>query len=80
MSKDHMLTTYDNPFDPFEDFISWLMFDIEMGYNSCEKLAKVVVLSDNMTQKEESDEIERAIDEIIYNDDLGIYQRATQKE
>ena len=80
MSKEHMLTTYDNPFDPFEDFISWLMFDIEMGYNSCEKLAKVVHISDNMTQKEESEEIERAIDEIIFNDDLGIYQRATQKE
>lgn len=75
-----MLTTYDNPFDPFEQFTSWLMFDIEMGYNSCEKLARVAQLSDNMTQKEESDEIERAIDEVIFNDDLGIYQRTTQKE
>ena len=80
MSKEHMLTTYDNPFDPFEQFIPWLLFDIEMGYNSCEKLAQVAQLSDNMTQKEESDEIERAIDEVIFNDELGIYQRATQKE
>ena len=27
------LTTFDNPFDPFEQFNSWFMFDCEKGYN-----------------------------------------------
>ena len=27
-----MLTTVDNPFDPFEQFTSWFMFDEEKGY------------------------------------------------
>ena len=34
MSKVCMLTTVDNPFNPFKDFDSWLMFDNEKGYNS----------------------------------------------
>ena len=28
-----MLTTFDNPFDPFEQFTSWFLFDTEKGYN-----------------------------------------------
>ena len=27
MAKKCMLTTIDNPFDPFEQFTSWLLFD-----------------------------------------------------
>ena len=79
MSKECMLTTIDNPFDPFEQFTSWLMFDIEKGYNSCSYLARIVNLSDDMTQKEMDDEIDRAIDEIITLNPLGIYIKATRQ-
>ena len=79
MSKECMLTTIDNPFDPFEQFTSWLMFDIEKGYNSCSYLARIVNLSDDMTQKEMDEEIDRAIDEIITLNPLGIYIKATRQ-
>ena len=79
MSKECMLTTIDNPFDPFEQFTSWLMFDIEKGYNSCSYLARIVNLSDDMTQKEIDEEIDRAIDEIITLNPLGIYIKATRQ-
>ena len=65
MAKECMLTTLDNPFDPFEQFIPWFMFDVEKGYYTSSYLARIVNLTDDMTQKEENEEIERAIDEII---------------
>ena len=75
-----MLTTIDNPFDPFEQFTSWFLFDVEKGYNTCGYLARIVKLSDDMSQKEQEDEIERAIDEIISINPSGIYIKAFPKD
>lgn len=79
MTNEVTLTTVDNPFDPFEQFSSWLMFDIEKGYQSCEKLAKITKISDDMSQSEIDEEIDRAIEEIIQYDFLNIYTKATRK-
>lgn len=69
------LTTIDNPFDPSKDFDSWLMFDTEKDYNSCAFLARIARTSDQFSEEENDLEIERAIDEIISNDFLGIYKK-----
>ena len=68
-----MLSTVDNPFDPFENFSSWYMFDVEAGYNSCAYLARIAKTSDQFTDVENDEEIERAIDEIIQYDFRNIY-------
>jgi hypothetical protein len=70
-----MLTTFDNPFDPFEQFTSWFLFDVEKGYNTCGKLARIAKLSDGLSEKEVEKEVNRAIDEIITYDFLNIYKR-----
>ena len=70
-----MLTTIDNPYDYFDDFINWRMFDIEKHYFCCEYLDRMTNVSDEMTQKERNAEIERAIDEIIENNPLGIFKK-----
>jgi hypothetical protein len=75
-----MLTTFDNPFDPFTQFTSWLLFDKEKGYNSCERLARIAQTSDEMSEEETNIEIERAIDEIIYYDFLNIYKKVRRNE
>ena len=80
MAKNCMLTTIDNPFDPFEDFASWFMFDIEKGYYSCSRLDRIANFSEDMTQHEIDIETERAIDEIIKYDFLNIYTKATRSE
>ena len=79
MSNECMLTTFDNPFDPFEQFTSWFLFDVEKGYNTCSYLARLTEVTDEMTQKEENEEIERAIDKIIMNDFLNIYKKVRRK-
>ena len=73
-----MLTTYDNPFNPFEQFSSWFLFDVEKGYNTCSYLARIAKLSDEMSQQEEDEEVERAIDEIIKYDFMNVYKKVTK--
>lgn len=78
MENEYMLSTIDNPFNPFEDFSSWFMFDIEHSYNTCGYLARVVNLRDDFTQKEIDEEIERAIDSIIMTDPIGMYMKVSK--
>ena len=78
MSKECMLSTIDNPFDPFEQFVQWFLFDIEKGYNSCSLLARIIQVSDDMSEPEIDAETERAIDAIIENDVLNIYKKVTR--
>ena len=75
MSNDCRLTTFDNPFDPFEQFTSWLLFDNENNYFTLNKLDRISHYSDDMTEKEIDEDHERAIDEIIDNDFLNIYKK-----
>ena len=70
-----MLTTIDNPFDPFEQFDSWFLFDVEKGYNSCSRLDRIARIGDDFTQKEIEEEKERAIDEIIKYDFMNVYKK-----
>lgn len=75
-----MLSTIDNPFNPFEDFNSWFLFDVEKGYNSCSYLARIAKTSNEFTEKEEDEEIERAIDEIIQYDFMNLYIKVKQSD
>ena len=78
MSNDCMLTTFDNPFDPFDQFTSWLLFDKEKGHNTCEYLARIANLSDDMSQEEIDIETERAIDSIIKYDVTNTFKKVTR--
>ena len=75
-----MLTTFDNPFDPFEQFDDWLMFDCEKGYYTCNMLARLVDanITEGLSQKEIDDVTDQAIDWIIENDFLNIYKKVTR--
>lgn len=70
-----MLTTFDNPFNPFDQFEEWFLFDVEKGYNSCGKIARIANFSEDMSDKEYLEETERAIDAIILYDPLNIYKK-----
>lgn len=78
MDTEVMLTTFDNPYDPFEEFVPWFMFDISKGYYTCSLLARIARSSEEFTTVEEKAETERAIDAIIDNDFLNIYKKVTR--
>ena len=74
--RDYMLTTRDNPYDPWTQWDEWYSYDQQKGYGTCEYLARIASTSIDMTDEENSKEISRAIDEIIGYDVLGLYKRA----
>ena len=81
MSKEIVaITTIDNPFDPFDQFESWFLFDVQKGYNTCAYLDRIARTTDEFTDEENRSEIERAIDEIIENDFMHIYKKVKKGE
>ena len=78
MDTEVMLTTFDNPHDPFDDFLSWFLFDIEQGYYTCSLLARIARYSEDFSVLEEKEDMERAIDQIIEQDFLNIYKKVSR--
>lgn len=80
MRRRCMLTTFDNPYDPFDQFIPWFLFDIEKGYYTCSYLGRIARISDQLSDAENDMEVERAIDEIIKYDFRNIYKKVVREE
>lgn len=75
MAAQYMLTTFDNPYNPFLQFDEWKQFDDQQGYNTCGYLARVADLPNDLSDEEEKSAIEQAIDSIIQHDFLNIYKK-----
>lgn len=74
-----MLTTVDNPHDPFTKFDEWYAFDEAAGYHSSALLARIVRSSDDLSEADQSLAIEQAIDEVVEENVLGIYRKVSSK-
>lgn len=75
MMSNYALSTIDNPYNPFTQFGEWFVFDVTNGYNSCGYLARIAHTSDALSEEENEEEVERAIDEIVAIDPFGIYRK-----
>lgn len=75
----HMLTTVDNPFDPFTQFDQWYAWDQAAGYYTSDYLARIVRTSDDLSDADQDLAIEYAIDEIVRENVLGIYRKVSEK-
>lgn len=64
-NKEIFITTVDNPYDYFKQFDEWLNYDRLKGYFTLEYLARLVHTAPDLSEEEERNEIERAIDSII---------------
>ena len=73
-----MLTTTDNPHNPFTAYDEWYAFDRAAGYHTPSFLARIVVSSDDLSEADQSLAIETAIDEIIQENVLGIYRKVSR--
>jgi hypothetical protein len=71
----HMLTTVDNPYNPFTHWDEWWAYDIAHGYHTAGYLARIARNSDEISETDQELANEAAIDEIIEEDARGIYLR-----
>ena len=84
-----MLTLIDNPYDYFTQFDDWFMYDneqqskLDLPSNCCSYLDRVVVqlggITEDMTEIEENQLVEKAIDEIIALNPFHIYKKVTKQ-
>lgn len=73
------LTTVDNPYDPFDNFLEWWRFDNDMGYGTCQILDRLTNVSDRMSEKERDSELERGIDELIKADPANLFKKVVRE-
>ena len=77
--KKAMLTTYDNPYDPFDQYEDWFAFDARKGYNTPGLLARIAVVSDELSEADETSAITHAIDEIVEENVSGLYKKVERE-
>lgn len=72
-----MITTTDNPHNPFIAFDEWKKWDEAHGYYTCEYLARVTRSSDELSLSDQELAIEDAINEIAEHNITGMYKVVT---
>ena len=59
------ITTIDNPFNPFTEWDEWFNFDLQKGYRTCEQLASITFLSDQLSDSENNETVDAAITQLM---------------
>lgn len=79
-TEEFLLTTVDNPFNPFTEFDEWLSFDTQKGYNTCGYLARIVKSSHQLSETDEALAIDLAIEEILKENIYGVHRKVSSKD
>ncbi len=62
---EYMLSTYDNPISPFDEFEAWWKYDMLLGHDCCGTLAREAntspLFSDEVNEKYIDDAVDRLI-------------------
>lgn len=73
-----MLTTIDNPYNPFTQYDEWWAYDRYLGHYTPEYLARVAVVPDSLSPLDQELAIDDAIAEIVALNFNGLYARVTK--
>ena len=77
--EDVMLSTIDNPWNPFTHYDEWLAEDTRLGYHTPSLLARVVVSSNELSDYDQELDIVRAIDEIVSENVSGMHRKVSRE-
>lgn len=76
--EEAMLTTIDNPYNPFTQYDEWYAYDRYLGHYTPEYLARVAIVSDGLSPLDQELAIDDAIAEIVALNFNGLYARVTK--
>lgn len=79
MEKDSMLTTFDNPFNPFTEFDRWWKEDLLLGHDCCGLLANESNVSDVASDEVNDKAIIEAMERIVKREPM-IYKIVYQSD
>jgi len=77
---EYMLTTVDNPFNPFTNFSEWYTYDMSLGYNTMGFLARVAAVPMNLSQYDRDKAIGDAIEEIARENVSGVHRKVARED
>lgn len=75
---EYMLTTVDNPFDPFTMFDEWMQYDTRMGYHTLAFLGRIAKVSNDLSEPDQALAIQQAIDEIVSENVSGMWRKVSR--
>ena len=70
-----MLSTLDNPFNPFTEFSKWKKFDEDNNYFSCSLLDRLSFTSETLSDEQNQKILNIAITDIVDDDETAKYIR-----
>jgi hypothetical protein len=74
----YMLTTVDNPYNPFTDWDEWYAFDARQGYHTPGLIDRLTFDSHELSEADQTLSVQLAIGEIARTNALGIYRLVTE--
>lgn len=83
IEKDPMLTTFDNPFNPFNDFSRWWKQDLLLQHDCCGILARESNISDISSDNINDERIVEAMNRIVKREPMIykiVYKSDYEKE
>jgi len=78
--KQCMLTTMDNPWNPFTRTDEWLAFDISHGYGTWQLLAYLARTSTELEDEDYHEAVLSAMDDLLELNPFGIHYRVYEDE
>jgi hypothetical protein len=76
-----MLSLASNPYDPFDQYDDWLLFDRREGFDTAGLIARLVSTSDALSEPDQELAVENAVDSILANPSFaGLYKKVERPE
>lgn len=78
MSESYMVTTADNPYNPFTQFDQWNALDKLFGYHTLSYLCRIYTGSNELSEEDQTRLWNEAVDEVVQMNLTGNYVRVTE--